>query len=381
MTDGHDRLDEALRLLHQDARASDSSLDEIRARVLAATATSPEKSVAVIDITRSRTRRFLPFAAAAAAALVVGAVAVQNVGGSPEPSAVAATPSTVTAPDVSLLSAREVLTTAADAITATDVPLRPGQYRLISTHGKFSRGSSIALPAGSPADARPQSWTYLQETQHDLWIPADENDEWLDRRRTIGEPQWLGGTVTEAEAEKLAAALPSGTVDTDNGERTGKCGDFFPDARPKKVCGDPTDMASSAFYAALPRDADGLYDFIVRSTAQRGSTPSGMFHYGVVVLSAGLMPADLRAEWYRAMARIEGVEIVESATTLDGRTGVALGHTSDRERRDLIIDPSNGDFIGERTAAGESADSGIAPGTVLSYTSVTTSVVDGIGES
>jgi len=91
------------------------------------------------------------------------------------------------------------------------------------------------------------------------------------------------------------------------------------------------------------------------------------------------MPADLRAQWYRALALLDGVTAFEQGVTLDGRTGVAIGTQSPLERRELIIDPATGD-IGERTTAGpEPYHPWIAPGTVTG--SITTTVVDGIGRT
>ncbi|MFT7836320.1 hypothetical protein Q5530_09220 [Saccharothrix sp. BKS2] len=100
------------------------------------------------------------------------------------------------------------------------------------------------------------------------------------------------------------------------------------------------------------------------------------------ILRTGLVPADLRAQWYRAPALLDGVTAFEQGVTLDGRTGVAIGVESPLERRELIIDPATGDFIGERTTAGpESYDPWIAPGTVTGFSSITTTVVDGIGRT
>jgi hypothetical protein len=92
---------------------------------------------------------------------------------------------------------------------------------------------------------------------------------------------------------------------------------------------------------------------------------------------------DLRGkcgDFYRALAKIDGVKVVDEATTADGRKGIALGLESEAQRVDLIVDPANGDFIGERTVAGPKPnDSWVKPGTVTGYKSVTTKVADAIG--
>jgi len=363
-------LDRALDELHREARTADAPLTDVRATVLAAAATSA-------PVARRR-RRFLPAVAAAAAvaAAVAGAVVFVPDGPAPTPTpgASVAAPEPTTEQDVTLLSARQVLNDAADlTITAVDRPIAPGQFLHISEHGEHTR-SWMTLPAVGRPESTTTGYTLLAGSRRDVWIPQDYTQEWLERRAVIGEPTWLGGTMPESEAPPMT---PS---DTDEGEWRGRCGDFFPLSKPVKVCGAPDDWDSPAFYQGLPRDAAQLHQWLIDTTAHRGSTPSGMFHYGVQVLRAGLMPADLRADWYRALAMIDGVRVFGTVTTPDGRSGLAIGLDEQRERRELILDPTNGDFIGERMVAGPEPDmSWIPPGTVTSLVSVTTTVVDVMG--
>ena len=151
-------------------------------------------------------------------------------------------------------------------------------------------------------------------------------------------------------------------TDTDQGRWQGRCGDFFPKAKPAKKCDDPTDWDSPAFYATLPHDPAQLYKKLQNLTKGRGSTPAAMFHFGTEILRAGQMPAELRAQWYRALAKIPGMTVLAAETNLDGRTGVALGLDDRHEIRQLIIDPATGGFIGERTVAGaEPSEAWIKP--------------------
>jgi hypothetical protein len=366
-------LDEALHLLHLEARMSDSPLDEVRAKVLAAAA-APVQAPA-----RSPFRKRLVPLAAAAAVLVVGAVVVQTTGGAPapQPAPLGASTGTVTpekGPDLTLLSAKQVLDDAAAKINATDRPLADGQFLYVGEHALYGRGYQMGTPADQP-EAPAKGATFLQEIKREVWIPKDETAEWLEIRTPIGQPKWVAGSMPESEA--TTPEIP----DTDRGERRGNCGDFFPKSKPAKVCGDPTDMDSSAFYTALPRDPQALFEWLKDYTAHRGSAPGTMFHFALVILQAGKMPADLRGPFYQAIGLIDGVKVVGNADTLDGRTGVALGFTGENERRDLIIDPANGDFIGERTVAGDKPyDPWIKPGTVTEFTSVTTAVVDRSGQ-
>ncbi|MEV0676550.1 CU044_5270 family protein [Actinosynnema sp. NPDC050436] len=369
-------LDEALDRLEHDARTSDAPLGDIRARVLAAAAAeqAPRGS-------RRTARWFLPVAAAAAAALVAGIVVTRPDGAAPgqdptgQVQAQHGTTTAPTQPKVSLLSAKQVLDDAAAKINAVDPVLAPGQYRYIATHAWYRRGTSFGVSQENP-DQTIRGWDYLKETSHELWIPQDQSQDWLERRGWLPGVKWLGGSVPQSEAPEPQA------TDTDTGERRAKCGNFFPNSGGATQCGDPTDWSHPEFYTGLPRDPDAIVEWLRTTTAHRGATPPVMFHFGVEILRAGLMPADLRAGWYRALATLDGVKVYDEAATLDGRTGIAIGLEDEQERRDLIVDPATGDFIGERTVAGpKPATAWITPGTVTGFSSITTEVVDGIGQT
>ncbi|MFI9813161.1 CU044_5270 family protein [Saccharothrix variisporea] len=371
-------LDDVLDQINHQARHATTPLDDVRARVLAAAAqeslTTPGRTAPSRTALR-RLRWAAPVAAAAAAVLVTTLVVTRQAPPTSTDSALTGDTSASSAPAVQLLSAQEVLNNAADAIKTVDPQLAPGQYRFIREHAWYQRGVTMGVPVDAP-DQTVRGYTWLKEVAYEKWIPQDQSQDWLERRSWLPGVKWLGGSVPQSEAQEPQA------TDTDTGERRGKCGNFFPDAQPAKVCGDPTDWDNPAFYEALPRDPRAIVDYLRGATAHRGSTPAVMFHWGVEILRSGLMPADLRAGWYRALALLDGVKVYESAVTLDGRTGVAIGIEDENERRDLIVDPATGEFIGERTVAGPRPHySWIAPGTVTGYSSITTEVVDGIGRN
>ncbi|CCH35267.1 CU044_5270 family protein [Actinosynnema sp. NPDC047251] len=369
-------LDEALDQLERTARTANAPLDDVRAQVLAAAAAeeSPRRS-------RRTARWFLPVAVAAAAALVVGVV-VTRPDGAPQPGTTAqaqpgtdAATTTPSQPKVSLLSAKQVLDDAAAAINTVDPVLAPGQYRYIAEHAWYSRGQMFGVSQENP-DQTIKGWTYLKETARETWIPQDQSQDWLEKRSWLPGVKWLGGSVPQSEAPEPQA------MDTDTGERRGKCGNFFPESRGTTQCGDPSDWNHPEFYVGLPRDPQAIVEYLRTTTAHRGSTPPVMFHFGVEILRAGLMPADLRAGWYRALATLDGVKVYDEAATLDGRTGIAIGLEDEQERRDLIVDPATGDFIGERSVAGpKPSGAWIPPGTVTGFSSITTKVVNGIGQT
>ena len=94
-------------------------------------------------------------------------------------------------------------------------------------------------------------------------------------------------------------------------------------------------------------------------------------------MRTGVIPADLRAALYQAAALIPGVTVMDREATLDGRTGISLGMETPgyKARKELIVDPSTGHLIGEREILLEDQGS-IPAGTAVSWTAVTTTVVD-----
>ena len=360
-------LDETLELLHREARTAPADLSAARARLLAELDAGD-----VVPLRPKRLRRFaLPVAAAVAGVVAVTVVVVQQRPPAPAPGPAAAPPGgpvpTAAAPDVRLMSAVQVLTRAADlTVGVADQPVGPGQFRYVAEHTWVQRGVRTGDRTG---------YTYLWEQEVDRWIPADEHDLWQETRKILSTGKFLGGSVPRAQAPEPEV------TNTDQGQWQGRCGDFFPKAKPAKKCGDAAGWDSPAFYAALPRDPAALYAKLQQLTKGRGSTPSSMFHFGIEILRAGQMPASLRAQWYRALAKIPGITVLAASTNLDGRTGVALGLDDRHEIRQLIIDPVTGAFLGERTVAGaEPAEPWLEPGTELGASAITTAVVGRLGE-
>ncbi|WP_410565302.1 CU044_5270 family protein [Amycolatopsis sp. cmx-4-61] len=362
-------LDETLELLHRDARTAPADLSAARARLLAEL-----DAGTVLPLRPKRARRFaLPVAAAVAGVTAVAVTVVaQQRPPAPAPGPAAGPPApapvpTSAAPDVRLMSAVQVLTRAADlTVGAADQPVGPGQFRYIAEHTWVQRGVQTGDSTG---------YTYLWEQEVDRWIPADEHDVWQETRKILNTGKFLGGSVPREQAPEPEI------TDTDQGRWQGRCGDFFPKAKPPKKCGDPADWDSPAFYAALPPDPAALYAKLQQLTKARGSTPSVMFHFGTEILRAGQMPAKLRAQWYRALAKIPGIKVLAASTNLDGRTGVALGLDDRHEIRQLIIDPVTGGFIGERTIAGsEPEQPWLKPGTELGASAIRTAVTGRLGE-
>jgi hypothetical protein len=92
-----------------------------------------------------------------------------------------------------------------------------------------------------------------------------------------------------------------------------------------------------------------------------------------VVVAAGAV----RAALYRALALIPGISIAAGTAVLDGATGTAftLAVFSGANRREIVIAPRGGQYLGERliTSRGFGA---IPAGTAMESTAVTLAVVD-----
>lgn len=337
-----DELDRALAALHADEAADEAAFGRLRTELLtAAGAPAPEPA-------RPRRRLGWWFAAAGTVLAVVASVVVvqnvqlhQNV-----PSA-----------------AGEQLTIAADNVTSADAPLGPGEYRYIATHAWWM--------------ATMDQYSYLAENILETWVPADQKQEWMWRRDVTGARKWVAGSEAEARADGFDIDAPGWP----EGVWRARCGDWFAEEEGREPCEQPPSWGSpnAEFLAALPRDPDELYDRMREDTRGQGQDADlQMVVCAADVLRSGLVPADLRAAIYRALAKVPGLQITEQVANLDGLKGTAYGISAKGERHDIIVDPATGQFIGEREVSEQGFDN-IPAGTVMSYTSMTTAVVPGMG--
>ncbi|MFL6077724.1 MAG: CU044_5270 family protein [Mycobacteriales bacterium] len=331
-------LDEAMETLERTLAADAGALARIRSRVLAATAGPPAR-------TRRRTVRWAGLAAGLAA-ILVGGLVLTVVGASQPPPVYAET--------VRTLNGAATL-----ADHAQDPQVGPGQYLYVATHAWW-RGEAMRF-------------VYLEENLIETWVPSDRTQEWLERRKLTGRRQWLSGNEKDARA--------AGVLDQPSwpdGDQRARCGRFGQDPVDKDggragPCGaggwqEPT----AAFLASLPRDPAALYARLRADTKGHGRDPDAeVLVYAADALRTGLVPADVRAALYRALAHLPGLKVVDHQANLDGRRGVALAITGDDETQQIIIDPATGQFIGERSVDdhGRPAD----------FTSVTTAVATTIG--
>lgn len=255
--------------------------------------------------------------------------------------------------------AAEVLHNAAAAtIQASDPVLQPGQYLKIET--RELTGSSIV------SDGVQLSWQ--ETTGGQLYIPADVTGEWIWNR----EARLPTDSAPEAvqEAARLRPTLDPDYQAAMVGVFRAEGGAF---SGPEyTILGAPLTDTSE-----LPRDPRKLLDLIYERTKDRKDPDIKAFEAIMEALRTGVIPADLRAAFYQAAALIPGVDVTDGQAMVDGRTGIAIGIPGPGgvSRNDLIIDPVSGMVIGEQIVLLQDHD-GAAAGTIESWRSVRTSVVD-----
>lgn len=261
---------------------------------------------------------------------------------------------------------------AADAtIHERDPVLRPGQYRYIRTDAWVTDGVQFAGPPGYLA--------YRTENITELWVPADQSDNWMQRRTPTGKRVWVVGTEQQADAAGFQGSGPGPRQDV------APCGDFFPTSGAAPSCADMARMAgwqvpTPAWLATLPTDPQAMLDRLRADAPRNGRGDAELVVYVADALRSGLVPARVRAVLYQALALLPDLTITQRVANLAGRTGVAMG-IDDREsptRQEIIIDPHTGEYIGERTVQLRSQP-GAPAGSVSEYSSVTTTVVDALG--
>ncbi|WP_158843274.1 CU044_5270 family protein [Saccharothrix deserti] len=344
-----DELDRALAGLYMDIKTDQRGLAGVRENLMAAADGQAQPRLGLVETgtveigegarRRRPLRRWLA-AAAAVAVLATGGVFAQTV---------------LFSADTATAQAQEALTSAADVAARADDPvLAGGQYRYVATHAWWIKTTG----------AESRSFSFLNENLVETWIPADPNGEWLQRRRETGNRKWVKGT--EAEARAAGAVIEEMPWP----EQRAKGGDF--------VQGAPEhgnwQFPEPEFLAGLPTDPEQLYERL------REDSGGGMqsLVYAADALRTGLMPAAARANLLRALAHLPGLDVTDRAADLDGHKGVALGISEGGERQEIILDPGTGEVIGERKVS-DSMFADIPKGTVTSYSSITTAVVDRIG--
>ena len=260
-------------------------------------------------------------------------------------------------------AAAETLHGAARAATAHRAPA--GAYiRVVETEESMAYASS---------DGDHYDEGYLVPTTTTTWVPADVSGTWVRETRSGKVTTFYGG----AAAREAAAAEQASRSGADGPVRQRAAGGAFAVG---ELGGEQPGALGPADIAGLPREPGALVRRIEAAPRPEDTTDAEHVYDTVSqLLRTGLVPADLRATMFDALATLPGIEVTEEQTTLDGRTGTAIGMPARTatERRELVIDPTDGSYLGERTTQTRRTGS-IPAGTVIDSVAIRVASVDDV---
>ncbi|MCO5309678.1 MAG: CU044_5270 family protein [Austwickia sp.] len=260
-------------------------------------------------------------------------------------------------------AAAQLLTRAAD-ITVSDPPARAEQYYRITT-----RSTGIS-EEGTTRDGQPVRIGWRTSSESIQYVAVDGTRPTYSVDRATTDPVQVFGPGTPAPPPSSSSSDRSGHARTTN---------LAPVDIPAAW-----QVPTPAWLAALPRDTDALRARMYADAAGHGpSTDAEVLVIAADVMRSGLVPADLRAAVFRVLRTVPGVTVTSEQATLDGRTGVGIGRSEDRNglRQELVIDPATGQVLGERTlVVRESEGLPVPVGTVFAESAVSRAVVDRVPE-
>ncbi|MDQ0725079.1 hypothetical protein [Microbacterium sp. W4I20] len=277
-------------------------------------------------------------------------------------------------PAVPDAAAAEILEHAATAtVDAQDASLSPGQFLRIETVGEHLQfwNSAWADDGDENTDAFNASRSgadaaVLVRDTRVLYVPADRSTDWF--------YDWGHAEVIESFGERGAEAadawsLSPGPKGTGRGVvETLPAGEYLAEG------GDTPPMPYLAdryrpFYAEMPREPQALLDWLRAQSGMTGTEADRWVAAGLSDPSAiNLMPADLRASFFRAIALMPGFEVVAEDSASATLQYVVPGHRTTT----IVIDTHQGLVL---SIAENYGSGGPAGDTQESVTRVVTSVV------
>jgi hypothetical protein len=306
-----------------------------------------------------RGRRWL---IAAAAAVLVGAVALLAIDVGPSPEVV--TP------------AAAALREAADAARAQD-GIPPGRYLYVRSTNSAMAFGDVPVDPSDPEGPTLECCEALVPHIRELWLGDHAGDAML-RERSAGDPQFLSEKERERWIElgrpELEAKTPFSGI--------------LPGIPPRAWYDGPLD---------LPSDPDAIYEQFEQDADADHSAPGAPFdvdvggsmflHFSDVLREARATP-EQRAAAYEALARVPGLTLVGEVTDRLGRPGVAVALDAvDNEptgflfRYVLVFDPKTADLLEERREVlPGNRYRGLPAGMIEAYATYEYAVVRALGE-
>ena len=311
-----------LRNVHSDIEVPQEALNRGRAALIekAGDAAGPASAASPARPPVRRRRRRATWVSAGVAAALVGGLVVGNVSLS-----------------AASAHASEVLRGAAAATTQyVDLVPGSGQYLRAHTRAQWAVCDELGCEPN------------IQSI--DVYMPADRATDWVLVR------DW-GATTGVSGASVETIREPEGR--------------FYGS--------DSSWIGAGLDYADIPTDGDAAYAWVdAQYSGGSVSRDEDNFVRIADILRTGLVPAPQRAALLDALARVPGVSATEDVANFDGVAGVAIGRTEALragQRQEIIIDPTTGLVIGERTIAGAGLF-GWNLGGVVSVTAIESTIVD-----
>lgn len=290
--------------------------------------------------TRRRAPKFLLAGVAAAAAVGIGVTALM-----PSPSAPAA-------------QAAVILGEAADQAREESRVLSPGQLLRIEetaeTLGEVS-------PAGETAEVPGATIKYRDSETFVTLVPSNTEGDWLVQRSGRELVEVLDDLGDPNAAETVRRDLATGPGASE-------------EVRPGGVM---PGSDRSPLRPDAPTEKGGLRAFILAETARQESDESErIFEWLLPVLSNPAASAELRAAGFEVLADL-GTLTAEPVEQAPGRKVVSLAAPGKESRQDLVFNERNELVQTQTVLMGESSWlPSLAPGAVLSSTTISVSVVE-----
>ena len=209
------------------------------------------------------------------------------------------------------------------AITYSDPTPASGEYLLVTTHANWP---------GYQMDPNGETTRTFTEQLIQVYQPADSTDEWILVR------DW--GEMAPPRDQNNQIITEDGHVETIHAYE----GAFY---------GGPW-LSHDVEEIPVGSGADVLAYFDSQYAGGSASRDEDNFERISALLRSGLVPADVRARLFEALALIPGVTATQGVENLDGVEEIAIGRIEwlrGGERAEIIIDPTTGLVIGDRAVS------------------------------
>ena len=248
-----------------------------------------------------------------------------------------------------------------------DTVTRPGQFVRVQTREVslgYVTGDSTG-EAGEGGDG--VLGAYVTRLVQTTWVPHERGDTWVREAYSTRPDSFYGGPVVRRAAARDFAV--SATADDPVTERA--AGGLFGNG---ELGGGPS-PGSPDQLDGLPRDPSALLARLADGPGGSSSRSEEVMSQVSAFLRTGVVPHDLRAAMYDALALLPDVVVTDDQAALDGRRGTAIGVRIGDVLHEVVIDPESGEYLGQRDTQLD-REGAVPAGTVVDSTAVRVSVVD-----